>query len=275
MSYRGCRQPEIDGTATAAELDSMLLSRAEATGYQLEIFYAHVVHFHCCVINGCWSPAKTGSPLCRGGRADTGRSWQCSSKRAGAYCAGSPALGSHLEQADALDMARWDHSGGFSLDASVRIEATTRPGWNGCCGCCARRPSLWRGWSSCVATRSSIAYQASARGTQPTTSAAGGLPGRRELCGDQGPRTYPLDRAREATEPGVRTQTLWRQSLCSRGAGMGAGFLCADLGITPEPRVNHPPIWRTWLKCFMRTSSQSSALPLTPSAPSITCTASM
>ena len=29
----------------------------------------------------------------------------------------------HLEQADAMDMAGWDHGGGFSLDASVRIEA--------------------------------------------------------------------------------------------------------------------------------------------------------
>jgi 3-dehydroquinate dehydratase-2 len=42
MSYLGKRQPEIYGTTTAAELDAMLHKRAEAAGYELEIFYTHI-----------------------------------------------------------------------------------------------------------------------------------------------------------------------------------------------------------------------------------------
>jgi hypothetical protein len=34
----------------------------------------------------------------------------------------------HLDQDDANEMAGWDHGGGFSLDASVRIEAKDRAG---------------------------------------------------------------------------------------------------------------------------------------------------
>lgn len=34
----------------------------------------------------------------------------------------------HLDPADARDMASWGHGGGFSLDASVRIEGTDRTG---------------------------------------------------------------------------------------------------------------------------------------------------
>jgi hypothetical protein len=34
----------------------------------------------------------------------------------------------HLDAADARDMARWDHGGGFCLDASVRIEGPDRSG---------------------------------------------------------------------------------------------------------------------------------------------------
>jgi 3-dehydroquinate dehydratase-2 len=42
MSYLGKRQPEIYGTTTAAELDEMLRKRAEAGGFELDIFYSHV-----------------------------------------------------------------------------------------------------------------------------------------------------------------------------------------------------------------------------------------
>ncbi|MEK6211436.1 MAG: hypothetical protein AABM64_13880 [Pseudomonadota bacterium] len=38
------------------------------------------------------------------------------------------ARASHLDAADARDMARWDHSGGFSLDGSIRVEGPDRAG---------------------------------------------------------------------------------------------------------------------------------------------------
>jgi hypothetical protein len=45
-----------------------------------------------------------------------------------------------LEPHDTEDMLTWDHGGGFSLDASVRIEATDRTGLERLTGYCARPP---------------------------------------------------------------------------------------------------------------------------------------
>lgn len=45
-----------------------------------------------------------------------------------------------LEPDDALDMLAWDHGGGFSLDGSVRIEATDREGLERLIRYCARPP---------------------------------------------------------------------------------------------------------------------------------------
>jgi hypothetical protein len=46
----------------------------------------------------------------------------------------------HLDPADARDMAGWHHGGGFSLDASVRIEAHDRAGLARLLRYCARPP---------------------------------------------------------------------------------------------------------------------------------------
>jgi hypothetical protein len=45
-----------------------------------------------------------------------------------------------LEPHDAQDMLGWDHGGGFSLDGSVRIEATDREGLERLIRYCARPP---------------------------------------------------------------------------------------------------------------------------------------
>lgn len=42
MTYLGKREPQIYGTTTAAELDSMLRKHAKAKGYALDIFYTNV-----------------------------------------------------------------------------------------------------------------------------------------------------------------------------------------------------------------------------------------
>ncbi|MEK7438284.1 MAG: type II 3-dehydroquinate dehydratase [Pseudomonadota bacterium] len=42
MAYLGKREPEIYGTTSAAELDLLLQGHARETGFQLEIYYAHV-----------------------------------------------------------------------------------------------------------------------------------------------------------------------------------------------------------------------------------------
>jgi hypothetical protein len=46
----------------------------------------------------------------------------------------------HLEAADARDMASWDLGGGFSLDASIRIEGPDRAGLERLLRWCARPP---------------------------------------------------------------------------------------------------------------------------------------
>lgn len=42
MAYLGKREPEIYGTTTAAELDALLLQRAQQRGVALDIFYTHI-----------------------------------------------------------------------------------------------------------------------------------------------------------------------------------------------------------------------------------------
>ncbi len=54
-----------------------------------------------------------------------------------AWC---PARHGLLEPYEAEDMAGWDHGGGFSLDASVRIGATDRDGLERLIRYCARPP---------------------------------------------------------------------------------------------------------------------------------------
>ena len=46
----------------------------------------------------------------------------------------------HLEPADARDMASWHHGGGFSLDASIRIDGPDRCGLERLLRYCARPP---------------------------------------------------------------------------------------------------------------------------------------
>jgi 3-dehydroquinate dehydratase-2 len=42
MNFLGRREPEIYGTTTAAELDTMLLNHAKVNNYQLDIFYTNI-----------------------------------------------------------------------------------------------------------------------------------------------------------------------------------------------------------------------------------------
>jgi len=42
MSYLGYREPEIYGTTTAAELDTMVNAHSAEHGYTLDIFYTHI-----------------------------------------------------------------------------------------------------------------------------------------------------------------------------------------------------------------------------------------
>jgi hypothetical protein len=67
------------------------------------------------------------------------------------------ARASHLDAADARDMASWDHGGGFSLMLRSASKAPTAPAWNGCCAIARGRPLRWSASSSSARMRSSIA----------------------------------------------------------------------------------------------------------------------
>ena len=78
---------------------------------------AHV-HFHCCVIDGVFTEDGDGQVLV----AEAGLTAEdCAAvqQRVRRRVLRWFARAGHLDSADARDIARWDHGGGFSLDASA------------------------------------------------------------------------------------------------------------------------------------------------------------
>ena len=100
---------------------------------------AHV-HFHCGIIDGVLAAAEDG-PI---------RFAEVAALSVDDVAAVQQQLRSrvlrwfvragYLDASDALDMAGWEHGGGFSLDASVRIEAPDRAGLERLLRYCARPP---------------------------------------------------------------------------------------------------------------------------------------
>ena len=99
---------------------------------------AHV-HFHCCVIDGVFFADPDGQVEFAEAAAtaeDLAAVQQQVRRRVLRWFARA----GHLDAADASDMASWDHGGGFSLDASVRIEGADRSGLERLLRYCARPP---------------------------------------------------------------------------------------------------------------------------------------
>ena len=71
------------------------------------------------------------------------------------------------------------------------------------------------------------------------------------------------------------TVAFCRCRLCHGGTCRGnrRGFLCADLGITPETRTDHAAYIASWLKVLSSTSARSSPPPAMHRRPLIICTA--
>ena len=98
------------------------------------------LHFHCVVIEGVFEPDPAGSVIFRAAtgldanalaqvQACVRRRLLCSFVRRGL-----------LPGNDARAMGQWEHDGGFSVDASVRIEAADRAGRERLLRYCARPP---------------------------------------------------------------------------------------------------------------------------------------
>ncbi len=105
------------------------------------------MHFHCLVIEGVFEADTSGTATFHESRAPD-QKWldevQAKVRRRLLHALTRRGV---LETEDAETMANWAHSGGFSLDASVRIEGADRPGRERLLRTCAR-PALalerWR-----------------------------------------------------------------------------------------------------------------------------------
>jgi hypothetical protein len=100
---------------------------------------AHL-HFHCCVIDGVFAVGEDGQVHFAEAAAPTPEDLAAVQQQVRARVLRWFARAGHLDHADARDMARWHHGGGFSLDASVRIEGQDRAGLERLLRYCARPP---------------------------------------------------------------------------------------------------------------------------------------
>ena len=100
---------------------------------------AHV-HFHCCVIDGVFAVGEDGQVHFAEAAALTPEDLAAVQQQVRARVLRWFARAGTLDQADARDMAGWHHGGGFSLDASVRIEGPDRAGLERLLRYCARPP---------------------------------------------------------------------------------------------------------------------------------------
>jgi hypothetical protein len=98
------------------------------------------VHFHCCVIDGVFFADPDGQVEFAEAAALTAEDLAAVQQQVRRRVLRWFARAGHLDAADASDMASWDHGGGFSLDASVRIEGADRSGLERLLRYCARPP---------------------------------------------------------------------------------------------------------------------------------------
>ena len=102
------------------------------------------VHFHCCIIDGVFDPAADTNEA--EGVAFHGACGLDADAIAGVQALVRKRVlrafvrRSLIEKIDADEMGEWEHGGGFSVDASVCIEGTDRPGLERLLRYCARPP---------------------------------------------------------------------------------------------------------------------------------------
>ncbi|MCP4869092.1 MAG: hypothetical protein GY898_10290, partial [Proteobacteria bacterium] len=99
------------------------------------------LHFHCCVIDGVFEPAQGDDETVRFRETVlTDADIQWVQARVRQRVLRWFARQGYLDKDEAKDMAEWRNDGGFSVDASVRIEADDRAGLERLLRYCARPP---------------------------------------------------------------------------------------------------------------------------------------
>jgi hypothetical protein len=99
------------------------------------------LHFHCCVIDGVFEPGPEGGETMRFREAVlTAEDIQWVQARVRQRVLRWFSRQGYLDKDDAKEMGQWKNGGGFSLDASVRIEGYDRAGLERLLRYCARPP---------------------------------------------------------------------------------------------------------------------------------------
>jgi hypothetical protein len=99
------------------------------------------IHFHCCVIDGVFEPGQEDEEGVRFREAVlTDADVQWVQARTRERVLRWFVRQGYLDKDDAREMAEWNNGGGFSVDASVRIEADDRAGLERLLRYCARPP---------------------------------------------------------------------------------------------------------------------------------------
>jgi hypothetical protein len=96
------------------------------------------VHFHCLVIEGVFEADASGTATFHESRAPDQKLLDEVQAKVRRRLLRALTRRGVLEPEDAETMASWSHGGGFSLDASVRIEGADRPGLERLLRYCAR-----------------------------------------------------------------------------------------------------------------------------------------
>ena len=95
-------------------------------------------HFRCLVIEGVFEEDASGAATLHASRAAEQKWLDQVQAKVRRHLLRALTRRGVLEPEDAEAMANWAHGGGFSLDASVRIEGTDRPGLERLLRYCAR-----------------------------------------------------------------------------------------------------------------------------------------
>jgi hypothetical protein len=133
-----CLREHSPGSSVAARLGAVVFIHRFGSSLN-----AHL-HFHCCIIDGVFAPARAAD-------GTAGVVFHAASGLDAAAVTTVQTQVRHrvlrafvrrglLDQGAADEMGGWDHGGGFSLDASVRIEGADRAGRERLLRYCARPP---------------------------------------------------------------------------------------------------------------------------------------
>ena len=133
-----CLREHSPGSSAAARLGAVVFIHRFGSSLN-----AHL-HFHCCIIDGVFAPARAADGAARvvfhaasglDAAAVTTVQTQVRHRVLRAFVRRSL-----LEPSAGEEMGGWDHGGGFSVDAAVRIEGADRAGRERLLRYCARPP---------------------------------------------------------------------------------------------------------------------------------------